>query len=262
MQPAENERVRGPGAAAWEHYRATGDPESRAELLDLYIGLVHHCAREILKRGSHDLEFDELISAGTLGLVQAIEGFDPARGLAFSTYAVPRIRGSMLDELRSRDWMPRSVRARRRAISRASARLQQRLGRSPDAREVAEALGVDLPTYWRWVGETDARIMLALHHAADSGNGETSRLDEVIPDLESREPHEALTKAETLSELRDAFASLSEKDRLVLSLYYYEELSLRQIGELLNITESRVSQIRTRALKRLREQVRTVEEER
>jgi RNA polymerase sigma factor for flagellar operon FliA len=245
-------------AALWTRYRETGDPTSRARLLDLYLGLVHHGARELLKRAAHDLEFDELISAGTLGLVQAIEGFDPGRGLAFSTYAMPRIRGAMLDEMRSRDWMPRTVRTRRRLIARARGRLLQRLGRPPEARELAAELGVTLATYWRWMGEADPRVMLALHHAAGPGGGEAPRLDETIPDLRASEPGEALTRAETLAELREAFAALPEKERLVLSLYYYEELSLKQIGEVLHVSESRISQIRTRALKRLREQVRTV----
>jgi RNA polymerase sigma factor for flagellar operon FliA len=154
--------------------------------------------------------------------------------------------------------MPRSVRTRRRLIARARARLQHQLGRAPGAEEVAAELGVEMHTYWRWVGESDARVMLALHHAAER-NGEESRLDETIPDREAREPHEALTRQETMDELREAFVALPEKERLVLSLYYYEGLSLRQIGELLHVTESRISQIRTRALKRLRSQVEMME---
>jgi RNA polymerase sigma factor for flagellar operon FliA len=262
MHAGQNARAPGLADALWARYRATGEAEARTQLLDLYLGLVHHSAREVVKRAGRDLEFDELISAGTLGLVQAIEGFDPSRGLAFSTYAVPRIRGAMLDELRSRDWMPRSVRTRRRLIARAHARLQQHLGRAPEARELAEALDISLSAYWRWVGETDARVMLALHHAADAGAEEESRLFETIPDLASRGPDEALTHEETLAELREAFTTLPEKERLVLSLYYYEELSLRQIGELLHVTESRVSQIRARAIQRLRERVQMVGENR
>lgn len=240
--------------ALWSRYRDDGDVEARAQLLDGYLGLVHHTARELLKTVSQDLELDELVSAGTLGLVQAIEGFELARGLAFSTYAVPRIRGAMLDELRSRDWIPRSIRTRRRLLARTSAVLQHQLGRAAEPHEMAAALGVDLPTYWRWTGEADPRVMLALHHAA-TREGEEHRLEETIPDPASREPFEALTQAETLAELRDAFADLPHKERLVLTLYYYEELSLRQIGEVLHVTESRVSQIRQRALQRLRVQV-------
>jgi RNA polymerase sigma factor for flagellar operon FliA len=246
----------------WARYRGQADLVARTRLLDNYLGLVHHAARELAPRCSREVELDDLIGAGSVGLVQALEGFDPSRGLAFSTYAVPRIRGAMLDELRSRDWMPRTVRLRRRLIARAHASLQQRLGRGPEARELAEALGISLAAYWRWVGETDARVMLALHHAADAGAEEESRLFETIPDLDSREPGEAITHEETLAELREAFATLPEKERLVLSLYYYEELSLRQIGELLHVTESRVSQIRARALQRLRERVQLVEENR
>ncbi len=247
--------------ALWARYRAGGDVDARARLLDGYLGLVHHAARELLKTVSQQLELDELVSAGTLGLVHAIEGFDPGRGLAFSTYAVPRIRGAMLDELRSRDWIPRSIRTRRRLLARTRAALQQQLGRAPEPHEMAVALGIDLPTYWRWSGETDPRVMLALHHAA-THEGEEHALEETIPDPASLEPHEALTHAETLAELRDAFTELPQRERLVLTLYYYEELSLRQIGEVLHVTESRVSQIRQRALARLRRQVELQEDSR
>jgi len=245
--------------ALWGRYREAGDLEARSELLDRYLGLVYHSAREIVKRVSRDLEFDELISAGTLGLVQALEGFDHSRGLAFSTYAVPRIRGAILDELRSRDWMPRTLRARRRQLARVRADLQQRHGRTPEAKEMAAELGIELPLYWRWAEEADGRVMVALHSAAE-GAHDDSRLDETIPDHALGAPDDALTRAETLAELREAFASLPAKDRLVLSLYYYEQLNLKQIGELLHVTESRVSQIRTRALQRLRERVNRIEE--
>src|SRR6185295_12505041 len=116
-----------------------------------------------------------------------LEGFDPERGLAFSTYAVPRIRGAMLDELRSRDWMPRSVRTRRRVLARARAELQQRLGRPPGDQELADALGLELGTYWRWLDETDSRVMLALHQSSAHGE-DAAGLAESIPDTRTPEP--------------------------------------------------------------------------
>jgi RNA polymerase sigma factor FliA len=250
--------ARGMGALTdglWRQYRATSDPNARSQLLDSYIGLVHFSAREVMRRGFKDVELDELVSAGTVGLIQALEAFDPGRGLAFSTYAVPRIRGAMLDELRSRDWMPRSIRTRRRLLARARADLQHRLGRSPDDREVAEALGIELESYWRWLDETDSRVMVALHHTGDTASDEPSGLAESIPDEATPEPDARITRAETMHELREGFVALPQKERLVLALYYYEELNQKQIGEVLHVTESRVSQIRSRALKRLRQQV-------
>ena len=251
-----NQRVMNPLTdSLWRRYRDNADPEARALLLDSYIGLVHHHAREVLRRGPRDIELDELVSAGTVGLIQALEGFDPERGLAFSTYAMPRIRGAMLDELRSRDWMPRSVRTRRRLLARARAQLQQRLGRAPDDQQIAEALGIELGTYWRWLDETDSRVMVALHHSAEAGLEEPASLSESIPDSRSAEPDAALTRSEAMDELREAFAGLPAKERLVLALYFYEELTQKQIGAVLHVTESRVSQIRTRALARLRQRV-------
>ncbi len=246
--------------ALWAKYRRTGDPHARTQLLDRYLGLVHHSAHQLARRISRDVEIDDLIGAGTLGLVQALEGFDPSRGLAFSTYAMPRIRGSMLDELRTRDWMPRSVRMRSRQLQGARADLQHRLGRQPSHEEVANALGVDLPTYWRWHEEVDGRVVLQLDGSHDDDD-HAPRLSESIADVLATDPGDALDDRESIGRLRDAFDRLSARDRLVLSLYYYEELNLRQIGEVMHVSESRISQIRTRALKRLRELVECVEQD-
>jgi len=238
----------------WESYRSTGDPALRRELIDRYIGLVHHHARELIRR-THELELDELVSSGTVGLIQALEGFDPSRGLAFSTYALPRIRGAMLDELRRYDWAPRSIRSRGRQLEQARDRLRQRLGGEPSDQQVADALNVDLETYWRWEREAETRSRVALD-PRESGDGETAPLHEALADENAPSPDAALLERERVGGVREAFDELPERDRLVLTLSYFEELSLKQIGEVLHITESRVSQIRTRALHRLRHAVR------
>jgi RNA polymerase sigma factor for flagellar operon FliA len=248
-----------PTEVLWERYRRAGDLDARARLLDGYLGLVLHCAREIAGRVSRSVELDDLISAGTLGLVQALEGFDPSQGLAFSTYAVPRIRGAVLDELRRLDWMPRTLRGRSRQLARARAELEQQLGREPSATEIAGRLGIDLPTYWRWVGESDGRVMLGLDEMVGAGSADECHVRETIADPAGVLPGERMEHEDRLRVLRAAFAALPEKDRLVLTLYYYEGLNLRQIGEVLHVSESRVSQIRSRALRRLR--ARTEEEE-
>jgi RNA polymerase sigma factor FliA len=248
--------------ALWARYRLTGDPHARTQLLDRYLGLVHHSAHQLARRISRDVEIDDLIGAGTLGLVQALEGFEPARGLAFSTYAMPRIRGSMLDELRTRDWMPRSVRMRSRQLLGARAGLQHKLGRQPSHEEVALALELDLDTYWRWQDEVDGRVLLNLDATGDDDDEHAPRLAERIADVLAGDPGDAIDEQETLARLRDAFGKLAARDRLVLTLYYYEELNLRQIGEVMHVSESRISQIRTRALKRLREFVEELVEDR
>lgn len=242
-----------PTDALWERYRSGGDREARTRLLDGYLGLVLHCARDLARRVSYSVELDDLISAGTLGLVQTLEGFDPAKGLAFSTYAVPRIRGAMLDELRGLDWMPRRLRARNRQIARAHAELEQRLGREPSTPEVASLLEIDLPTYWKWVAESDGRVMLGLDESVECDSSEQAHLAETIPDPHGAQPGDRIEHEEELRQLREAFAELPDRDRLVLTLFYYEGLNQRQLRDVLQVSESRVSQIHARALRRLRE---------
>lgn len=237
----------------WQRYRSTGDREARALLLDGYLGLVLHCARELARRLSYSVELDDLISAGTLGLVQTLEGFDPGKGLAFSTYAVPRIRGAMLDELRGLDWMPRRLRARSRQIARARAELEQQHGREPSTAEVAARLEIDLPTCWKWMAESDGRVMLGLDETVDCDSSEQAHLADTIADPHGAGPGDRIEHEEELSLLREAFAGLSDRDRLVLTLFYYEGLNQRQIRDVLHVSESRVSQIHARALRRLRE---------
>src|SRR5439155_26074594 len=134
--------------------------EARAQLLERYLGLVHHVAREVGAR-TPAVELGELVSAGTIGLVRALEGFDLSRGLAFSTYAVRRIRGAILDDLRSRDWTPRSVRVKSRRMAAATATLGAKLGRTAEPREIAAALGIDLGTYWDWRASVDGGVMVS-----------------------------------------------------------------------------------------------------
>ncbi len=241
--------------ALWQRYRSTGDPEARTQLLDRYLGLVHHVARQVAARVSDVVEVDDLVSAGTLGLVQALESFDLSRGLAFSTYAMRRIRGAILDELRSRDWVPRSVRAKGRQMAAVVASLESRLGRAPEPTEVATALSLDMETYWRWREEVDGAVLVSLDGSVTLDHSEAASLEETLPDQSVRLPGEALGEQETVATLKQAIAMLPPKERTVLALYYYEELNLRQIAEVLHVTESRVSQIRTQALKRLRQRM-------
>jgi RNA polymerase sigma factor for flagellar operon FliA len=247
--------------ALWQRYRGTGDPEARTQLLDRYLGLVHHVARQVAARVSDVVEVDDLVSAGTLGLVQALEGFDLSRGLAFSTFAMRRIRGSILDELRSRDWVPRSVRAKGRQMAAAVAQLEAQLGRAPEPREVAKVLALDLQTYWRWREEIDGAVLVSLDGSVTLDHAESASLEETMSDPNVQSPGDRLSQEETVAGLRQAIGMLPPKERTVLALYYYEELNLRQIAEVLHVTESRVSQIRTQALKRLRSRMVPAQEE-
>jgi len=241
--------------ALWLRYRGTGDPAARSQLLDRYLGLVHHVARQVAARVSDMVEVDDLVSAGTLGLVQALESFDLSRGLAFSTFAMRRIRGSILDELRSRDWVPRSVRSKGRQLATAVAQLEGRLGRAPEPQEVATVLSLDLETYWRWREEVDGAVLVSLDGSVTLEQAEANSLEETLRDPNAPVPGEQLAQEETVAGLKLAIGMLPPKERTVLALYYYEELNLRQIAEVLHVTESRVSQIRTQALKRLRQRM-------
>jgi RNA polymerase sigma factor for flagellar operon FliA len=248
--------------ALWAEYAASRDAATRELLLEQYLGLVHHAAREIARSRPYALEIEDLVSAGTVGLVQALETFDPSRGLAFSSFAVPRIRGAILDELRSWDWVPRSVRQRNREIRKIREELERRLGRRAEPAEIAAALGMDLETYWRHHAESEDPVFLSID-PLPGGDPQTDAVrGESIPDRGAPEIVETIERGEATARLRDAFAMLSVRDRLVLTLSFFERLTLRQIGAVLHITESRVSQIRTRALRRLLERIEQPEDPR
>lgn len=232
----------------WVRYRSAGDPEARAQLLVRHLGLVHHVAREVSRR-IPSIELGELVSAGALGLMKALDSFDLSRGLAFSTYAVLRIRGAILDDLRSRDSTPRSVRMKRRRIETASSALEAELGRAPTAKETAERLNMDLETFWKW------RDTIGSYCEADtppSKGARPSRDSENHADQSVPPPPQQLVESEHVEHMRRLISRLPEQQRKVLALYYYEELNLRQVGEVLHVSESRVSQIRSQALRRLK----------
>ena len=238
--------------ALWARYRSAGDPEARAQLLVRHLGLVHHVAREVSRR-IPSVELGELVSAGALGLMKALDSFDLSRGLAFSTYAVLRIRGAILDDLRSRDSTPRSVRVKRRRIDAIAGALEARLGRAPTPQEVAAHLGIDINTYWKW---KDAVGVYAEAETPRPSHGRRfSRDAETHADPSVTLPTQKLVETEHVTHLRQLISRLPEQQRRVLALYYYEELNLRQVGEILQVSESRVSQIRSQALKRLRQEL-------
>lgn len=240
----------------WRQYADTRDPALRERLFAEYLGLVHRAARDLGRRPTADFEHDDLVGAGTVGLVQALESFDPSRGLAFSTHAMPRIRGAILDEIRSLDWLPRSARERRRDALRVEESLRRTLGREPTEDEAAEAMPGGLAAWRRARAESRDPAFLPLDGGAPGdGEGTGPALADVLPDPGAVDMMAELVAGEERAALLEAFESLSERDRLILSLSFYERLPLREIASLLHVTESRVSQLRTRALQRLRERL-------
>ena len=245
--------------ALWTRYLG-GDADARQQLLNEHLGLVHFVARQVARGLAVDMDFDELVSAGTLGLMNALESFDATRGLAFSTFAAPRIRGAILDELRRQDHVPRSIRRKTREINAARESLARRFSRPVTDRETAEQLGVDVQTLWRWQADVEGAVHLPLDRSAtpqdDVG---VTPVEQMITEDES-EIENQLNHEQEVDHLRAAIMKLKEQERIVLSLYYYEELKLHEIAEVLELTESRVSQIRSKALSRLRGQLGSLRE--
>jgi RNA polymerase sigma factor for flagellar operon FliA len=239
-------------STARKSYHDEVDAITREQMIAEHLGLVHHVARQLSRSLSLDADFDELVSSGTMGLMNALSSFDPGRGLAFSTFAAPRIRGAILDELRRQDHVPRSVRRKTRDLAAARKVLTRKLDRDPVDREVAEHLGIDMTTYWRWQSETESVVQVSLDRPTMEGDVRTSSPADVIPDNGERGIEELLNLEQEVEHLRDAIMELKDQERLVLSLYYYEELKLHEIATILELTESRVSQIRSKAISKLR----------
>jgi len=232
---------------------AAGDPAARDQLLREHLSLVHHVAQQLARNLAADADLDELVSAGTMGLMNALETFDVSRGLAFSTFAVPRIRGSILDELRRQDHVPRSVRKKARDIAHAREALMRQLGRAPEDKELASGLGIDVDTLWKWQADVESAVQVPLDRSAPDRDGAGPSAWEMLASDDEDSVEERLTREQEIVLLREAILALKEQERTVLSLYYFEELKLAEIAEVLGLTESRVSQIRSKALARLRD---------
>lgn len=238
--------------ALWSRLRSSNDPAARSQLLKGHLHLVHAAARRLRRYLEPGMEFGDLIGVGTLGLIQAIDGFDEFHGSVFSTYATKRIRGAILDELHRLRGMPRLARERGRRIARARETLERRLGRAPEESEIAAELSLDPARLQRWRDQSTAPEVISIHGSVRTRSG-ARRLCDTIADVRAEPPDEILNQSESACALHDGLSALSERDRLVLTLSYYERLRLKEIAEILNVTESRVSQVRTRALRRLRE---------
>ncbi len=230
---------------------AAGDLTARDLLLRENLSLVHYVAKQLSRSMSADADPDEMINIGTFGLMSALESFDASRGLAFSTYAVPRIRGAILDELRRQDHVPRSIRRKTRDIAHARETLMRILGRSPRDSELAMQLGIDTDTLWRWQADMERTVQVSLDGSDGNRDDEgASPMDFLRSSADTADVR--MEQEEQVAALRTAILELKDQQRTVLSLYYFEELNAREIAEVLNISESRVSQIRSKALSQLR----------
>jgi RNA polymerase sigma factor for flagellar operon FliA len=238
----------------WRRYKDDGDPRARERLVLAYAPLVKYVAGRMSSGLPAHVEEADLISYGLLGLISAIERFEPERQIRFETFAVTRIKGSIIDELRSLDWVPRSVRAKAREIERANAKLEHKLRRAPTDQEMAQALDTTVEEFQESLVRISNSSVVALDElwtVSDSSGDQVSLLD-TIQDPTSADPAEEMDLADMKDSLADAIARLPEREKLVIALYYYENLTLREIGEVLSVTESRVSQLHTKAVLRLK----------
>ena len=239
----------------WRRYKVDGDDTARERLVVAYSPLVKFIAGRMASGLPSHVEESDLISYGLIGLIGAIERFDMEREIKFETFAVARVKGAIIDELRSLDWVPRSVRARARAVEKAHAGLEAKFGRSPTDEEMAEKLEMDVEEFQSVLLEIANSSVLALDDlwtfADPEGGSQISVLD-TIQDPAAVDPVSEAQSSELKDRLADAIESLPERERLVIALYYYENLTLREIGEVLGVTESRVSQLHTKAVLGLR----------
>jgi RNA polymerase sigma factor for flagellar operon FliA len=238
----------------WRRYKDDGDQGARERLVLAYAPLVKYVAGRMSSGLPAHVEEADLISYGLLGLISAIERFDPGREIRFETFAITRIKGSIIDELRSLDWVPRSVRAKAREIERANAKLEHQLHRAPNDREMADALEMSVDEFQESLVKISNSSVVALDElwTVSDASGDTVSLLDTIQDPAAVDPSQEMDLTDMRDRLADAIARLPEREKLVVALYYYENLTLREIGEVLGVTESRVSQLHTKAVLRLK----------
>jgi len=240
----------------WRRFHKMQSDEMRQQLLNKYLPLVRNVASRMAMGFPRSVELPDLINTGVIGLVEAFGNFDPGRGVKFETYAVPRIRGAILDELRALDWVPRSTRAKSREIERAYLELENQLGRPPEAVELAKHMKVTIEELHLSLEDVSGTSILSLDEVIfrEDDNRQVPRI-ETIMDTGKISILGEIEKVELRAFLVIAMDRLTAQEKLVIALYYYEELTLKEIGEVMSISESRVSQIHTRAVSKLRSMV-------
>ncbi|MDP8958747.1 MAG: RNA polymerase sigma factor WhiG [Actinomycetota bacterium] len=250
--PAPDEQDEQDVQELWDRFKRTGDKEAREGLILNYSPLVKFVAGRVAVGLPRNVEQADLVSYGIFGLIDAIDRFDLSRGVKFETYAVTRIRGAILDELRALDWVPRSVRARAREIERSIAELEHTLRRSATEEELAHHMGIPLAQLQDDLAEISLLGLVALDELINSQERDSASIGELMPDPRGTDPVAAFEVEETRRVLADAINRLPDRERLVVTLYYYEGLTLSEIGQVLSVTESRVCQIHTKAVLSLR----------
>lgn len=238
----------------WVQYKEHGSKLAKDKILAEYTSLVKYTAQRISLNLPKSVELDDLIGSGVFGLIKAVESFDLSLGYKFETFATHKVRGAILDELRAQDWVPRSIRTKSKNLQSTYAKLEQDLGRIPYDDEVAEELGVSMSDFESLLTEVAPTTIVSLEESLPERGGDSKSLSliDTIQDPAGADPLKELGYQEVKRILKETIAELPEKEKLVVALYHYEELTLREIGQVLGITESRVSQIHSKAMIKLR----------
>ena len=240
----------------WEDYKASGSRQARERLILKYIPLVKYVASRVANNLPSSIEFGDLQSYGTFGLIDAIDKFDLDRAVKFETYAIARIKGAIIDELRSLDWVPRSVRSKARDLDRAQVKLETDLGRPPTDQEVAQELDLSVQELWLLVAQTSNSRVTTLDEGGE-GDEERQSVGATLADVGQGNPEAAFEGVEVQELLARAANNMNERSKTILVLYYLEGMTLAQIGSVLGVTESRVCQLHTKAVLSLRESLGT-----
>lgn len=237
-------------------YKCKIDHKLKDQIIVEYAPLVKFIAQKIASRLPANIELDDLISCGVIGLMDAISKFDPTRDNKFKTYAEFRIRGAILDELRAQDWVPRSVREKSKVVEKAYAKLECELGRPATDEEMCYELKVSMEEFHDLIKQSKSVSLLNIDDAVAFSNGDKKLMVNLMDDRRALNPYSAVNYKNTQQVIKDAIKALPEKQRLVLSLYYYEDLNLKEIAQVLDVTESRVSQLHTQAILKIKARLR------
>lgn len=233
----------------WEEYSKLKSDNLREQLIIEYVPLVKLVAGRLNMYLGYTVEYDDLVSYGVFGLIDAIDKFDYGKGIKFETYASLRIRGSILDQIRKMDWIPRSVRQKQKQIEAAIAKLEKEKGSNVHDMDIAEELGISLDEYRGWESQTNISNIASLDEFMEQG---TEGSVKEFRNNTYIEPEEAIDKAEVKQMLMDALELLTEKEKKVVLLYYYEDLTLKEVASVLEVSESRISQLHSKALEKMK----------
>ncbi|MGB0454051.1 MAG: sigma-70 family RNA polymerase sigma factor [Bacteriovoracaceae bacterium] len=235
-------------------------PEIRDEIVVEYAPLIRYIAQKIASRLPSNIELDDLISCGVIGLMDAIQKFDPSRDNKFKTYAEFRVRGAILDELRAQDWVPRSVREKAKLVEKTYAKLESDLGRPATDEEMCEVLECTQDEFHDLLNKAKSVSILNIDDSTTFNRGDKKLMAGLMEDNKITNPYTAVSYKNLRENIKNGIETLPEKQRLVLSLYYYEDLNLKEIGQVLEVTESRVSQLHTQAIVRLKSKLKYLSE--